>query len=228
MMQSGKIKIDTSTPHTIKPITVLLVDDHPVVRDGYRRLLENTPDIRVAAEASDGESACVHYAKYTPDVVILDLNMPGIGGLETIHRIKTRDALARILVFSMHDSEIMVIRSLKAGATGYLTKNNDAGQMAEAVRQVAQGKIFLDPAHFNIVSQQLLGAAKEPLRVLSRREFQLFKMLAEGHSATDIATILAVSPKTVEAHHTNIMKKLGLHSPIQLIRLAIHCNVIQI
>lgn len=217
----------TSELPTIKPITVLLVDDHPVVRDGYRRLLENTPDIRVVAEAGDGESACIHYATCTPDVVILDLNMPGIGGLETIYRIKTKDAQARILVFSMHDSETMVRRSLKVGATGYLSKNNGAGKMAEAVRSVAQGKTFLDPVH-PASAQQLSSADEDPLLVLSSREFQLFKMFAEGYSANDIAAMLSISPKTVAVHHSTIMKKLRLHTPTQLVLLAINCNVIQL
>jgi two-component system invasion response regulator UvrY len=207
---------------------VLLVDDHPVVREGYRRLLENTPDIRVAAEAGDGESAIVFYEKYPPDVVILDLSMPGIGGLETLRRIKAKDAAARILVFSMHDSEIMMMRSLKAGATGYLTKNNGAGQMAEAVRSVAQGKTFVDSAHFtNIISQQLFGTVEDPLLALSQREFQIFQLLAEGLSVNDIAASLSISPKTVGVHHASIMKKLELHNPTQLVRLAIRCNVIK-
>lgn len=207
---------------------MLLVDDHPVVREGYRRLLENTPDIRVVAEADDGESAIIHYEKYTPDVVILDLSMPGIGGLEAMRRIKAKDAVAYILVFSMHDSEIMMMRSLKAGATGYLTKNNGAGQMAEAVRSVAQGKTFVDPAHFtNIISQQLFGTVEDPLLALSQREFQIFQLLAEGLSVNDIAASLSISPKTVGVHHASIMKKLELHNPTQLVRLAIRCNVIK-
>jgi len=197
-----------------------------VVREGYRRLLENTPDIRVVAEADDGESAIVFYEKYTPDVVIL--SMPGIGGLEAIRRIKAKDPLARILVFSMHDSEIMMMRSLKAGATGYLTKNNGAGQMAEAVRSVAQGKTFVDSAHFtNIISQQLFGTVEDPLLALSTREFQIFQLLAEGLSVNDIAASLSISPKTVGVHHASIMKKLELHNPTQLVRLAIRCNVIK-
>jgi len=207
---------------------VLLVDDHPVVRDGYRRLLENTRDIRVVAEAGDGESAITLYKEYAPDVVVLDLSMPGIGGLETLGRIKAQDAAARILVFSMHDSEILMMRCLKAGATGYLTKNNGAGKMVEAVHSVARGKVFLDSAHSaNILSQQLFGVLEDPLLALSPREFQIFQLLAEGLSVADIASTLSISAKTVGVHHARIMKKLELQTPTQLVRLAIRCNVIQ-
>ena len=207
---------------------MLLVDDHPVVRDGYRRLLENTRDIRVVAEAGDGESAITLYKEYAPDVVVLDLSMPGIGGLETLGRIKAQDAAARILVFSMHDSEILMMRCLKAGATGYLTKNNGAGKMVEAVHSVARGKVFLDSAHSaNILSQQLFGVLEDPLLALSPREFQIFQLLAEGLSVADIASTLSISAKTVGVHHARIMKKLELQTPTQLVRLAIRCNVIQ-
>lgn len=211
-----------------KPITVLLVDDHPVVRDGYRRLLENESDIRVVAEAEDGEIGCTQYKKHTPDVVILDLSMPGIGGLETIRRIKAQHAEAHILVFSMHDSEAMIRHALGAGATGYLTKQGGMGQMVEAVRVVAQGNFFSDPELAAIMSSgQVFDSSHEYLGALSSREFQVFKMLAEGHAIREIADTLCISSKTVGAHHTNIMKKLGLHNNAQIVRLAMRCNIIE-
>ena len=211
-----------------KPITVLLVDDHPVVRDGYRRLLETEPNIKVVAEADDGETGCVHYAKYAPEVVILDLSMPGIGGLETIRRIKAQDANARILVFSMHGSETMIQRALGAGATGYLTKQSGMGQMVKAVREVARGEPFVDAEYASgVASRKLFASPEYPLHVLSTREFQLFKLLAEGHSISEIAATLCISPKTVGVHHTNIMKKLGFQNNAQIVRLALRCNVIE-
>ena len=211
-----------------KPITVLLVDDHPVVRDGYHRLLENTPDIRVVAEADDGETGCVRYKEYVPDVVILDLSMPGIGGLETIRRIKAQYPEARILMFSMHGSEIMVRRALEAGATGYLTKKSGMGQMVMAVRQVARGELFIEAEQaVSMTLRKQPPSPEEPLRALSIREFQLFKLLAEGHSVSEIATILSISPKTVGVHHTNIMKKLGLQNTAQIVRLALRYNIIE-
>ena len=213
-----------TTPTSIK---VMLVDDHPVVRDGYRHLLENTPDIRVVAEANDGEEACAIYEQHMPNVVILDLSMPGIGGLETLRRIKAKDPAIHILVFSMHDSETLALRSLKAGATGYITKQGGVVQMVEAVRQVAQGKLFIDSKYVPDLMSHRLFATEDPLHALSTREFQIFQLLAEGHSVSDIAVMLSISPKTVGVHHAHIMRKLRLHNAAQLVRLAIRCNVVK-
>jgi len=210
-------------------ISVLLIDDHPVVRDGFRRILENTPDIKVVAEADDGETGYTLYRQFKPDVVVLDLNMPGFGGLETMHRIMAHDPDAHILVFSMHSNETMVQRTLEMGATGYLTKQGGLGQMVQAVRQVKQGKLYIDPEHFPgaIVDRDLQNSVASPLNILSKREFQLFKLLAEGSSISEIADVLCISPKTVGVHHANIMKKLNLHNATQLVRLAIQCNIIE-
>jgi two-component system invasion response regulator UvrY len=213
---------------TEQTITVVLVDDHPVVRDGYRRLLEQVPDIKVIAEADSGEQGYDFYRKLTPDVLVLDINMPGIGGLETIRRVMAFNAKARILVFSMHSNEIMIQRAFEAGALGYLTKQSGMGQMVQAVQQVAQGKTYIDANHVTGMAQhKLTEQAVDPIRILSSREFQLFKLMAEGHTVIEIANILSISVKTVGVHHTNIMKKLGLHNASQLVRLAIQCNVIE-
>jgi two-component system invasion response regulator UvrY len=212
------------------PITVLLVDDHPVVRDGYRRLFDSTTDIRVVAEAGDGETGYALYRERKPDVVVLDLNMPGSGGLETLRRIRARDPDARILVFSMHSNETMIQRALQMGATGYLTKQGSPEQMIEAVRQVRRGKLYIDPKLvLDIVADMTLhNIPEDPLSVLSKREFQLFRLLAEGNSVAHIASMLSISSKTVGVHHTNIMRKLKLENTVQLVRLAILCNVIQV
>jgi two-component system invasion response regulator UvrY len=180
-------------------ILVLLVDDHPVVRDGFRRLLETTSDIRVIAEADDGETGYTLYREHKPDVVVMDLNMPGIGGLEAIRRIKAHDPEARILVFSMHVNEIMVQRALEMGATGYLTKQGGLGQIVQAVRQVRLGRLYVDPEHVAVIAtdRYLQQGSLDPLHVLSKREFQLFKLLAEGKLISEIAEILSISPKTV-------------------------------
>ncbi|PTN13323.1 response regulator [Nitrosomonas aestuarii] len=210
-----------------KTITVLLIDDHPVVRSGYRRLLENTTDIKVVAEADNGELGCVLYQKYKPDIAIIDLNMPGIGGLETIYRIKKKNPHAKILVFSMHTNEPIVKRVLQMGVSGYITKEESAEQLLKAVRQVSQGRMYIDPEINSIALTELsMNSSNEPLDVLSKREFQLFQLLAEGNSIAQIAEILSISPKTVGVHHANIMKKLKLQNNLQLIRLAIRCNII--
>ena len=213
---------------THKSISVMLVDDHPVVRDGYRHLLETEPDISVVAEASSGEICCCEYKKYLPNVLVLDLSMPGIGGLETMRRVKAYDPNAHILVFSMHASEAVISHALQAGATGYLAKQSGIGQMVKAVREVAQGVRFIDAKYASGASNGVSDSSPgDPLHALSPREFQVFKLIAEGHSVSDIASVLSISPKTAGVHHTNIMKKLGLNNTSQIVRLAIRCNVIE-
>ncbi|WP_455222781.1 response regulator [Kaarinaea lacus] len=207
-------------------IKILLADDHPVVRDGYCRLLNTHPDIRVVAEAADGQEAFEKYKQYKPDVVILDINMPGIGGLETIKKLCEFDPGARILVFSMHESSTIVKRALETGAMGYLSKSCVASQMIEAVRTVSQGKQFINQdLATKLIENQLKG--DDPLHVLTEREFQIFRQLAEGLSVQEIAFRLSISPKTAGVHHTNIFKKLGLRNASELTRLAIRYGVIQ-
>jgi two-component system invasion response regulator UvrY len=214
----------TSMPN--RKITVLLVDDHPVVRAGYRRLLENTTEICVVAEAGDGETGCNLYQKYTPDVVILDLKMPGIDGLETIRRIKAKNPAAHILVFSMYGNAILVGRALQAGATGYLSKQSGLNQMIKAVQRINQGKRYLDQELTKGIGNIFVSNVGELTRALTKREFQLFKLLAEGNSIREIAEILSISPKTVGVHHDNIMKKLELKNTAQLIQLAFLHNIL--
>lgn len=207
-------------------ITVMLVDDHPVVRDGYRRLLESYPGITVVAEADDGETACTQYTEVHPDIVVLDLNMPGIGGLETIRRLRAKDSKAKILMFTMHESKVMVNRALEAGAAGYLMKSSPAEEMVEAVRQVFVGKIFLDhdlPADI----QRAPLSDNDPLNILTKREYQIFCVLAEGRSVSEIAQVISISPKTVGVHQTNLMNKLKLKNAAELTRLAIRCGSIE-
>jgi two-component system invasion response regulator UvrY len=208
-------------------IRVLLIDDHPVILDGYGRLLDKTSGIKVVAKASNGETACELYQKHLPDVAILDLNMPGIGGLETLRRIRAKNPGARILVFTMHDNPTMIQRVMEAGAMGYITKQSGVGPMVDAVRQVADGKLFIDIKHIPDLMNWRTNPPNDPIRTLSEREFQLFQLLAEGHSVMEIAEILSISPKTAGVHHTNIMKKLDVHNTVQLVRLAIQQGIIQ-
>lgn len=209
-----------------EPIKVMLVDDHPVVCDGYRRLLERNADIRVVGEADSGEQACALYPKCAPDVVVLDLNLPGMGGMETIRRLIAKYPGVRILVFSMHDSPQLAQRALNAGAVGYLTKSSAADQMVEAIRRVAQGRSYLDHALADALTGHRAADA-DPLSQLTKREFQVFCKLAEGCSVAEIADTLCISPKTAGVHQTNIMNKLALKNAAELVRLAIRCGVIQ-
>lgn len=207
-------------------INVLLADDHPIVRDGYRRLLESTPDIRVEAEVSSGEEACTGYLALRPDVLIIDLSLPGISGIEAIRRIRQHEPDARILVFSMHDSPVMVTRALEAGAAGYLTKSSAAAEMIDAVREVARGRPFLGGGLVQDFVATKMNA-DDPLKGLTPREFQVFSRLAQGQVVNEIAEVLCISPKTVGVHQTNIMKKLNLRNASELTRLAMRCGVLE-
>lgn len=206
-----------------KRIDVLLVDDHPVVRAGFRRLLEVSDGVATVAEAGSGEEACRLYEESRPDAVVLDLSMPGIGGLETARRILARDGEAHLLVFSIHDNEAMLARALKAGVLGYLTKQSAPATLLDAVWAVANGRMYIDP---QLVGRALNGNRGGLLERLTPREFEVFRLLAEGHSVNEIAAIFSISPKTVGVHQTRIMHKLELSTPVQLVRLALRHGVI--
>lgn len=214
----------------IKPISILLVDDHPVVRAGYRRLLETTPDMQVVAEAADGETGYQLYQAYQPDIVILDLNMPaaGVCGFETIRRIISHNPSANILVFSMSNNVTTVQRALQAGAIGFISKQSGIGEMIHAVHQVSSGKTYIESELATALA--LYATHKEnsenPLDTLTKREFQIFKLIVEGNSTTQIAERISISPKTVSVHQLNLMRKLKMQNTTQLIRLAITHNVI--
>ena len=208
-----------------KVVKVLLVDDHPVVRAGYRRLLELDPEIQVVAEADSGEEGVERYFELRPDVAVVDLNMPGIGGLGAIQRIFTRDPEARILVFSMYDNQVMIERALEAGVAGYLTKGSAPTNMVEAVRRVAGGEGYIDPAC--VPAMVMSRQEKGPLDILSPREFQVFQQLAEGRSVNDISEAFGLSPKTIGTYHTAVMRKLKLRNLAELVRLAIRHGLIE-
>lgn len=203
-----------------KPIRVLLIDDHPVVLAGYRRLLETTPDIVVVAEAGTGEEGYFAFLNHHPDVVVLDLELPGRSGLDTLQRLQKRDSAAKILVVSVHDNEILVKRSREAGAYGFLSKRSSPLALLEAIRRLAHGEQFFDDMAWNSSGQP------EPLAPLSAREFEVFRLLAQGHSVRQIALILHISPKTAGVHQTRIMGKLNLENLAQLALLAIRHKVI--
>lgn len=210
-----------------RAIRAMLVDDHPLVRSAYRAVLEQDGEASVVAEGEDGDAAYSLYFLHHPDIAIIDLHLPGGDGLEVIRRIKLKDAAAKILVFSAHDHEIHITRALEAGAVGYLTKRGNAQQMMDAVRSVASGKPYIDPAHVNAMAyRRLFSTNEDPLEALSPREFQIFQCLANGDTPTEIASKLFISPKTVSVHQGHIMKKLCLGNIVQLVRLAIACHVL--
>lgn len=210
------------------PIRVLLVDDHAVVREGYRALLNNAGNIDVVAEAASGEEACKLYLEHSPDIVIMDLSLPGISGLEAIRRIISRDSAARILVFSMHENTVFVEQALQAGASGYVTKSSAPNAMINAVRHIAKGAVYIEQDVARRLAVQKTKGADNPCSALSAREFEIFRMLAEGASINDIAKRLSLSYKTVANYGTRIKSKLDVNNSADLARIAIRCGVVDV
>jgi DNA-binding NarL/FixJ family response regulator len=207
----------------MKPkITVMLVDDHAVVRAGYRLLLSAAQNIEVVGEAERGEEACQLYTDIRPDVIVMDLSLPGIGGLASIRRIRTRNASARILVFSIHDELIYVVRALEAGARGYITKSCAPEILVDAVARIASGESFLEPEIAQRLAMQTLGGAEAAtvLNMLSAREFDVFLLLAKGYTTREVADELRLGYKTVANYSTLIKAKLGVNTTAEMARLA--------
>ena len=194
----------------------MLADDHAVVRTGYRRLLELEDDMEVVADFGDSDSACAWFARHAADVLVLDLSMPGRGGLETLARVKARQPALRVLVFSMHDSPAMVDQALKAGADGYLTKSSEPDALIDAVRRVARGERPLSAD----VAAALAEATADVHLSLSPREFEIFRLLAAGRTVEQIAARLFLSVKTVANYQTSIRHKTGLASVLEMYRHA--------
>lgn len=208
-------------------IRVLLVDDHAVVRAGYRLLLQNSSDVDIVAETDSGESACRLYADLYPDVVIMDLSLPGMSGLEAIRRIIYRDPRARILVFSMHDDMIFVDQAVNAGASGYITKSSAPEVLIDAIKEIARGKTYLEAEAAQHLAYRKLRGEDTPFSGLSTREFEIFCYLAEGLNTSEIAERLSLSYKTVANYSTQIKNKLNVNSVAELTRLAIRHGVVE-
>ena len=205
-------------------IRLLLVDDHPVVRAGYQRLLEQGGDMRVVAQAGRVDEACALFAQHAPDLTITDLAMPGSGGLELIRRLRERATDARVLVFSMHDSEMLVGRALQIGACGFVTKSCAPERLIDAVHCVMAGRRYLSPDLPAALCNG--GADGSRFGSLTPREFEVFRLLARGESLADCARSLHLSPKTVSNHQTLIKEKLGLSTSAAMAHLAIRCGLI--
>jgi DNA-binding NarL/FixJ family response regulator len=207
-------------------IRVMLADDHPVVRSGYQRLLEQAGDIRVVHEAADGEAAYAAFVVDPPDVLVTDLSMPGGGGVALIRRVVARDAAARVLVFSMHDSAQLVRRAFEAGARGYLTKASAPDCLTQAVRALHAGERYLSPDLPAALLMRDPEQEAERLASLSAREFETFRLLAQGHSVAECAGALKLSAKTISNQQTLIKEKLGVSTSAAMVHLAIRHGVI--
>jgi len=210
-----------------KKTTIVLVDDHAVVRAGVRRLLEQEPLFEVIGEAESGEKAYQIFGELKPDVMVMDLSMPGMGGLESIRRILMRYEKAKILVLSMHEDLSFANQALKLGAKGYLTKNTLANDLVKSIETVTQGDVFLSDEIAKKMAMQSISGNQDPVHELSAREFEIFRLLAEGFDIDAIASTLNISSKTVSNYQTMIKQKLNINTPIELIRYAIKVGVIK-
>ncbi len=205
---------------------LLLVDDHAVVREGYRRLLESRPDLTIVGEAATAREAFDQYRLLAPDVLVLDLGLPDMGGVELIRRLVQRDAGVRILVFTMHREPIFATQSLRAGALGYVTKSSPPDVLVGAVYQVAARRQVISPDIAPELALALLDRSSEPLAELSPREFEILRLLLDGCSSDDIGTRLSITAKTVQNCHYQIKAKLGVRSDIELTRVALKLGLI--
>jgi DNA-binding NarL/FixJ family response regulator len=208
-------------------IRIVVADDHTVVREGLKQLLSAAPDLSVVGEAQDGHEVLQRARALDFDVLLLDMSMPGKSGIELIKQVRAEKPKLRILVLSMHEEEQYAVRAIKAGASGYLTKDSASAQIVSAIRKVAGGGAFITDS----VAQQLaLGAMPQtdgpPHSTLSDREFQVFRELVSGKAVSDIAAQLNLSVKTVSTHKARIMQKMNMSNPAELIRYAIHHRLV--
>ncbi len=210
-----------------KKVTIVLVDDHAVVRAGVRRLLEQEALFEVIGEAESGEKAYHMFGELKPDVMVMDLSMPGMGGLEAIRRILMRHERARILVLTMHEDLSFANQALKLGAKGYLIKNTLGDDLVKSIQTVSKGEVFLSDEIAKKMAMQSISGEQDPIHELSAREFEIFRLLAEGLEIDAIAATLNISSKTVSNYQTMIKQKLNINTPVELIRYAIKAGVIK-
>jgi two-component system invasion response regulator UvrY len=207
-------------------ITVMLVDDHAVVRMGFKLLLDGSSDIKVIGEAESGEDAVRRFQDISPDVLVMDISMPGIGGLEAIDRVLAKKSSQKILVLSGHEDGMHAKRVLKAGAVGYLTKRSAADALMEAVRTVHRGKTYVEPSIAQELAVEQVSGSKNPVDTLSEKEFKVFIALAKGESVQQIAEVMSLSPRTVGTHLYNIKQKLGASNSAEIAIIAMRAGLI--
>jgi len=218
---------------TARPIRVLLVDDHRILREGVRALLAGEPGITVVGEAEDGESAVLQADSLKPDVVLMDMVMPRLGGLEATAMIKECHPEIVVLIMSMHNNDEYVRQVIKAGASGYVLKGVAGDDLIQAIRAVHEGASFVDPAIAAKLVEDYVrrvrgDLASDPKELLTPREQEILKLVAEGHSNHEIAKRLFLSKKTVETHRANIMRKLELHDVTELVKYALRRGIIRL
>ena len=215
----------------MKKITVLLADDHRILREGVRSLLEKAQDIEVVGEASEGGEAVAKAQALSPDIVLMDITMPGMNGLEATRQIKALRPNTRVLILSMHESNQYISQFLRSGASGYVLKDTAASELVGAIRAVFQGDAFLYPSIARRLLEEYLlkvqsGEETESYDGLTGREREILRMIAEGRNNKEIADVLSLSIRTVQAHRANLMAKLHMHDRTELVRYAIRKGLI--
>ena len=221
----------TTTTTTTTPVRILLADDHTVMRNGLRLLLERQPNLKVIGEAADGREAVAMAAADPPDVVVMDIAMPHLNGVEAARQIVNQNPKIAVAILSMHSDESYVIRSLKAGARAYLLKDSAEADLIEAIHAITSGKSFFSPAVSRILKEDYvrqLGKmdAEDTYELLTNREREVLQLVAEGKSNKEVANLLNLSLYTVETHRTHILQKLNLHSVPELILYAVRKGII--
>jgi two-component system, NarL family, invasion response regulator UvrY len=207
--------------------TILLVDDHAIVREGYRSVLQKQPGLQVIAEAAEGAEAYRLFKETQPDLVIMDLSMSGVGGIEAIRRIRQLDSNARILVFTMHQNAAFAVQAIRAGARGFVTKTSPPEALVRAIFDVLAGRIALSPDIDHELALSRLGHERIAAEDLTAREFEVLRLLLAEKTAAEIADTLNISPRTVANHHSLIKSKLGVSSDIELVRLALRQRILE-
>jgi len=212
---------------TSKKIRILLADDHAVVRAGFRMILAAHPDMEIIGEAGDGRAVLEQAEKLRPDVVVMDVAMPGLNGIEATRRLAETQPHARVLALSMHKDSVYVREMLRAGARGYLLKDSIDSDLIAAVRAVARGDAYLSPAISDGVLNDYRRHVSDPLDLLTTREREVLQLIAEGKTNKDIASLLKLSVYTVDSHRGRIMEKLNLHSTGELVRFAMRSGIVE-
>lgn len=215
-------------------VRVLLADDHPIVRQGLRRLLESERDMQVVAETGDGLDVLPLAGRFHPDVLIMDLMMPGLNGLEATRQVCQRFPGARVIVLSMHGDDGYIAQALRNGASGYILKDSGPSELVQAIREVQEGRRYLSP-QIAARMEETLAAGCSPTALpvdlyeqLTDREREVLQLVAEGYTGPEIASRLSISPRTAEQHRSNLMRKLGLHNQREIIRFAIKRGILPI
>ena len=212
-------------------IRILIVDDHAILREGVRALLSTQEDLAVVGEASDGQEAIAAVERLDPDVVLMDIAMPGLGGIETTIELKKQGRRAKVLILSQYEDREYVRRLLKAGVSGYVLKKSAGAELAGAIRAVHRGGLVLDPEVARVAMAEAGPASAggaDPYESLTDREKQVLKLVAEGKSNTEVADVLGISVKTAMSHREHVMEKLGVHNRTELVRFAIKRGVIRV